>query len=648
MIGALSLWALLLLPAVAAAREYGVFNISGISGSLGGLFRQESETNTYGETGRGEERSGYFASETVHLRVEGSIFHPDFWSWVTEGTIGLAQGLLRHVYGEDGARLVERTRTRDWIDDYRLDWLFLRNRPLNIHFYARRQNTVIQRQLSDRFNLEDRIQGSLLRFVLHPWSVDAAYSRRFSRGERLGERVDERLDTTTFRFRNRDLKLGELEGQFSDYDYQERTSDVPRRSQQAFVTLRSTLGGNEADRSLLQFRYRRQKGAGTARLFDLNENVIYGFGKRWRIQSELGLTRETIEEVASLRKVGSAELSWQATRWLRLGLVPRYFDERYDGSLRRDWAAGINALHQREWERMRSSVFASVAYQRTTYDEPGGYRSVQDEPHQFGVDDVVQLQFPHVEEESIVVTDPTGVTLYERGRDYAVSTFGDYTQLVRLMGGLIPPGGAIEVDYRYRTEQFTEYATRLSVLDASVHLTPNLDITYSLVDSRTQVARSSNIDVLGDFLEQAAWSTLRWQLLSLRLELRDRRAGQRSTRSWSTTLSLNSRDRWKILLFMDAGVRYRYYTREETTGRHLFAQLRLVHQFSKRSSIRATAYARDYQLGEERNRGWEGEGEFDWRLRSLFLVFRTRYRDIWENEVHNVERIAEVTLRRRF
>lgn len=82
------------------------------------------------------------------------------------------------------------------------------------------------------------------------------------------------------------------------------------------------------------------------------------------------------------------------------------------------------------------------------------------------------LSQPGVDPASVVVTDPTGGRAYEEGIDYRVINRGGFTEIQRIVGGAIPEGGQVRVDYTSGNVDFDDnfitveslYSMRLNLL----------------------------------------------------------------------------------------------------------------------------------------------------------------------------------------
>lgn len=91
-------------------------------------------------------------------------------------------------------------------------------------------------------------------------------------------------------------------------------------------------------------------------------------------------------------------------------------------------------------------------------DTSGGQIAVVNESHVLTDGQVTLLNQSDITPSSIVVTDPTGVTLYRDGFDYVIIPRGRETEIRRVVGGFIPDGATVYVSYNsisQPSDQFT-------------------------------------------------------------------------------------------------------------------------------------------------------------------------------------------------
>jgi hypothetical protein len=85
---------------------------------------------------------------------------------------------------------------------------------------------------------------------------------------------------------------------------------------------------------------------------------------------------------------------------------------------------------------------------------------ISNEPQILTTGQLTTLNQPNVIASSIVVTDPTGTTLYSELFDYLVIQRGSLTEIQRVVTGNIPNGGAVLVSYRIINQGSGSFTTQ--------------------------------------------------------------------------------------------------------------------------------------------------------------------------------------------
>jgi hypothetical protein len=89
----------------------------------------------------------------------------------------------------------------------------------------------------------------------------------------------------------------------------------------------------------------------------------------------------------------------------------------------------------------------TLNYDYRTSDSQGGTLQFFDQPFTFSEPQGIEIVQQNINPNSIVVKDPTGSRVFIPGIDYTVISAPDRTEIRRIIGGAIPPGGNVLVDY---------------------------------------------------------------------------------------------------------------------------------------------------------------------------------------------------------
>jgi hypothetical protein len=101
---------------------------------------------------------------------------------------------------------------------------------------------------------------------------------------------------------------------------------------------------------------------------------------------------------------------------------------------------------------------------------------------EYTITDMVLMKRPYIYTSSIEVKDATGTLVYQLGLDYILTTVGDYTEIQRIPGGLIPNNSKIFVFYSAKQPGSYSY-------NIDLH---NFAINYSIFDNLLNVYFKTN------------------------------------------------------------------------------------------------------------------------------------------------------------
>ncbi len=103
---------------------------------------------------------------------------------------------------------------------------------------------------------------------------------------------------------------------------------------------------------------------------------------------------------------------------------------------------------------------------------------IVNESHLLIDDEIVLLNNPYIEINSILVKDETGTIIYQNNLDYIIVDRNNFVEIQRLPGGLIPNGSSIFVDYKFIGQPSFEYAVNSNNFSSRISLFQNLFEIY--------------------------------------------------------------------------------------------------------------------------------------------------------------------------
>jgi len=148
------------------------------------------------------------------------------------------------------------------------------------------------------------------------------------------------------------------------------------------------------------------------------------------------------------------------------------------------YRGGFNEQYRKQladWGRLSAGL--GVWLWHTDREVSGGLRQIIDERVRLASGQVTFLQEPFVDESSVRVTDTSATIQYIRGLDYILIERGDFTEIQRVIGGTIPDGAVVLVDYVVQSQPSGSYWTvenrsffRLSYLNDLLSLYGRIEI----------------------------------------------------------------------------------------------------------------------------------------------------------------------------
>ena len=231
-----------------------------------------------------------------------------------------------------------------------------------------------------------------------------------------------------------------------------------------------------------------QHGSDSFKQFRANENFLYKLPYNLTFNStyDYGYLAQNFEKMQ--QNAFSSRLSHQLFESLHSGISYEYnnnletsYHEINDKAgidlnyTKKTFANGVLSImysYNKEFEKMMSSdALLNIANEEYT------------------LSDLVMIKRPYVNTSSIQIKDATGTIIYQLGLDYVLTTIGNYTEIQRIPGGLIPNNANIFVFYSARQPGSYNYNINLNNFTINYSIFSNLLNVYF----KTNTAGYSNI-----------------------------------------------------------------------------------------------------------------------------------------------------------
>ncbi len=399
-------------------------------------------------TGSDVERTEHILQEKVGLGAAGSMYSRNFLEYELSGAVGPSQD-----WAEDGSDS-EYDSGELYEAEAAARFFPTRFHPLDL-YYSRFQD-VQPRVFLSEIDVTTTTAQAIQRFEMDDGNVRLEASRRetdqkvFGSEEPFADITEDTLGASA------DYRFSERQSLATAYTYRDidQTGDTNDFTAHSTLTTHDLYLDPERDNRLRsRLETRHQDG-------DLDQELI-----RWTELFDSRINDDLDGDVLFRYEKNDTNIVDQELLRGEGGLQHRLF-ESLNSSVR-IYGERTEANEESTTDAIGSTV--NLNYRKTTpfgllrmnytnflerrwvENDQGG---AIDEPHTFPLTppEEVRLLRSNIDPASIVVTDPSGLIFYGLNADYTIrQDAAGITTLVRVFTGLIPPGGAILVDYTFRT-----------------------------------------------------------------------------------------------------------------------------------------------------------------------------------------------------
>ncbi len=646
-IGLLALCFFVFFPQMVCANNIRLFAIDDWYGWIGFEFINDFEERENEGSSDIYSREGSYFFETIHLGARGSIYHPRLLAWAFTGEFGLTQNYYEDSLRTEFSHVTNKWNTDDNIYDYRIDLYFLREHPFSFNLFMSSRNLVINRQLRERFVLEDESAGGSMMFRIPGFKSEAGFTVRESIGNRLGQIVDETYDIGKF---NMESKLGPFSMELDyRYDrYQESNMALDETVHDAFLELNIDLPGDSRNGSWFFARYNKQEGDYNSQSIMAHELFRYAIHPKLKLKVDIEINEDEYEGIDSSRNEYQLELISPLSETLRILSLTDFSEIEYGDNQRKEWSQEIGADYKYETEAYRFTAAGRYRFRSTRSESKSGLNTVSNERHRFDSFDRVTLYEDRIRESSLVVRDEIGTFIYEKDRDYLVQQLNERTVLIRLAGGLIPEESVIKVSYQYEIPGTLEYDTHLARFSTGFSLGNAFLVYYNLWISEHDPKTGAAENVLEDYVHHQVGLDYHWKLFSVRGQYEDKDSRLYPMKGYSLDLSASHDINRSFKVGGDVGYQHYRYDWSDNDVKTMYLIFRSSGRISNHTRLVFTSSWRQDRSNTVHLKNWENQLDFNWSYRALFFETGVLYRRFWKNGDLRTDRLIQMELRRMF
>lgn len=595
----------------------------------------DRQQQTVANSGEKVKLESFYVVPTVGLGLQGSVYHPNLFDYHLnlQGGEGWQETSVNLPGG--GTRSDPYSLLR-----YQMNASILKEKPYAASFFAEREQTttdydfftraiVDQQSLGGRagyaegpvpFSVSFRQSSQDISGIVHPLTLDqstlvfAAYNER-SPGHRtdlsytLDDYSRQETDAYTQQGRNHLVSL----------------TDVETFGPKDRLRLNSILNYNQLDTTTAPWT-----SADTTERFDrfFTDHEYLNWKHTEHLQSDYNYSYN-LQDSGPLRTDGQAASA--AVRHQLYESLSSAFDvhtqlmsSRGDGSTLdvTRYGLGLNETYTKRldrWGRLTLGYGGLLDHEQR--DTSGPSQFILGETHVLSDDVLTFLAQPRVNRLSIQVWDASGNVLYRELLDYLIIPHGERTQIQRVVGGQIPNGASVRVDYSVAPQPSDSYSTFANQFQIRLDLFQGLLGLYGHLNLQDNYGGQSL--VLENITDQVVGMDVTWRFLRAGAEYEvydSNLAPYRAARLFenltfeanaSTTLSLDAAQSWSTFPNSNTGL-----TSQQVIAR---VQLRLAPSLSVNTEggVRFEhGYGYDQQLATAR---------FNLQFKSGKLALQTGY-----------------------
>ena len=423
-----------------------------------------SRISTSGTT---DDASTWTFEETIEASTTGYIVHPNLVELSLAGRFGLAQRFFDGDTALDPA--IGETQRTDQQDDTVAAWdahaTLFRRQTAPLTLYTTRTQQYISR------NFGPTLENTNTTYGLR-WDINLKQAPQQVHLIRREDQQDDPFGNQGFTVEQNTFEwggtyiLGPSRTLSWDYSFNDVTQSGQSSGSSDFQTNNATLSYNDEFGAKKQnslystLEYRQQSGDFALEQFRFDNFLRLRHTERFETEYTYNFSQDDIAESERTAHRATARFRHRLYESLvTTGNVGGELNDFEGGGSSETYFANLSFDYAKKVPRGRLSANLTLAANYQTDDARTEPLVIVDEPHTFQDPVGITLTRQRIAPRSIRVTDAAGIFTYRENIDYQVVPFDTRTELRRIPTGLIPPAGAVLVDYALLPEPASETTT---------------------------------------------------------------------------------------------------------------------------------------------------------------------------------------------
>jgi hypothetical protein len=405
---------------------------------------QRDRTTSAGSTTTSEQ---FVLEQVLELATHGYVLSPNFFDLTLSGSAGLDETWVSTTDASGSASDSSISTLYEWD----VQGIFQPNGPSPLTLYSRREQGWIFREFGPALETVTTDTGATLE--LRSRKLPTRFGVSHLESEQSGFEETDDFDYTRDAFNWHTTYLP-TDNQTVNWDYnfarvdQRGVTDQQYQTHDARLSHELVFGQRRRNSLTSTLNYYTQSGDINLERFRFDERLRLQHTDNFRTRYDYTYDQTNVGGSDNSRHRASAGFTHQLYDSLTTtGDVGVQRSEAGGGTADEIFAA-IDFAYRKQVPLGLFSANLGLAWSRQNSESQSEPIPVIDQPAAFGDAQPIVITGGNVDPNTIVITDPSGLLIYQPGVDYTITQFPDRVEIDRVIGGQIGAGQAVVLDYQ--------------------------------------------------------------------------------------------------------------------------------------------------------------------------------------------------------
>jgi hypothetical protein len=511
--------------------------------SIGGVVGFEGEYKTQDIELRSNYSDNLKSSKIIGqigLNTQSYFYHPNLISLDTEMEYNPGTSKDKYLIIPDRAEVNTGERIRGLITFMRTQPVIVTGNANFAHHYTSRENTTNIETYNTGF-------GGGLRYRNSFAPISISYGK-----EKIDQRelqTDRKYLTKRENIRaNSELSFGDFDKNRLSYTYdnydRQYYSSSKTRSKISNLRLNSNVYLDSTKMNSLNsnISYSLNSGDFESNRLQVNESLSLQLQSNFSYTGNYSFFNFDQQQTKSAQHIIRNRFEHQLYKSLRTHISYEYVNSNQTFSEEIIGTAGIGINYNKKIPTGNFSLSYNFRKRNLENNNLSPDISIINEEHSLNDNEIILLNNPYIEINSIRVKDITGSIIYQEFLDYILLERGEFIEIQRIPGGLFSDGSSIYIDYQAIGQPSYEYAVNTNNFTSRLSLFKNLlEVYFRLNENSYDNIIGQDATILKSISQRVYGSKIRFNLLSAGIEFDDYNSNIIPYESTRYYLSLNSR-----------------------------------------------------------------------------------------------------------